>query len=201
MTEPAKYRLAASVVVQDPDGRILLAREADPRVHGKINLPGGHVDPGEIVSDCALRELQKETGLPTILSGLLGVYINSGGVNVVSAGKADTTHTIPGEDIFECCWMLPEEIRNLPDVGILRPGKMGIIVSDSQSGRILPLDVIRALEPEEWENESAAHTSAADHREAPDGVAEGQLRVPHVLQSFRSGLHPRPDISSLRRPL
>lgn len=151
MTEPTRYRLAASMVVQDTDGRVLLVREADPRVHGKINLPGGHVDPGEMVGACALRELQEETGLPAILSGLLGVYTNSGGINVVFTGKAETTHTIPGEYIFECCWMSPEEIRNLPDEEILRPKKMRIIISDLQSGRIFPSDVIRALEPEEWE--------------------------------------------------
>ncbi len=67
MTEAARYRLAASVVVQDADGRILVVSEADRRICGKINLPGGHVDPGEELATSAVRECAEETGLTPVL--------------------------------------------------------------------------------------------------------------------------------------
>ena len=44
MTETTRHRVAASVVVRGRGGKILLVREADPRVRGALNLPGGHVE-------------------------------------------------------------------------------------------------------------------------------------------------------------
>lgn len=153
MTDNISYRLAASMVVCDPQGRVLLVREADPRVGGKLNLPGGHVDPWESAGDCALRELREETGLVVGLTGLIGVYTSGGGINIVYLGEAETTEACPGEDILECCWLLPEAILELPDEQILRPKKMRRIISDLRADSIHRLSVVQALEPEPWESD------------------------------------------------
>ena len=151
MTEPRKYRVAASIVARDPDGRILLIREADPRVHGKVNLPGGHLEDGESVVDCVTRELREETGLTVIPSGLLGIYLQGDGIDFVFHGHSDVTTTKPGQDILLCEWLTPEEIAGLPDSDILRPRKLRAIVADMLLGHTYSNELIRNVEQEEWE--------------------------------------------------
>ena len=52
-----------AVVARTQDGRILLVRQHRPVVgHETIELPSGHVDPGETPEAAARRELLEETG-------------------------------------------------------------------------------------------------------------------------------------------
>lgn len=56
-------RLAARVVLLDPDGRVLLMRYDDAPPEGSHwATPGGGLDPGEEYPAAALRELAEETG-------------------------------------------------------------------------------------------------------------------------------------------
>lgn len=45
------------------DGRILLIRKKRGLGAGKINGPGGRLEPGETARDCAIRETQEELGV------------------------------------------------------------------------------------------------------------------------------------------
>lgn len=54
------FRRGAFVIVEAPDGRILLVQRRDG---GRWELPGGVVEPGERAADGARRELLEETGL------------------------------------------------------------------------------------------------------------------------------------------
>jgi 8-oxo-dGTP pyrophosphatase MutT (NUDIX family) len=64
--EPASalpVRLAARVILLDPDGRVLLMRYDDPPPAGRHwATPGGGLNPGEDHPAAALRELAEETG-------------------------------------------------------------------------------------------------------------------------------------------
>jgi 8-oxo-dGTP diphosphatase len=55
-------RVGVGVVVRRVDGRVLVGRRvAEP---GRpLAVPGGKLDPGESVEECAARELAEETGL------------------------------------------------------------------------------------------------------------------------------------------
>lgn len=55
--------LAADMVVQSADGKLLLIRRGRPPGKGLLALPGGFVNLDETFLDGALRELGEETGL------------------------------------------------------------------------------------------------------------------------------------------
>jgi len=133
-------------------------READPRVHGKLNTPGGHVEEGESIADCAVRELREETGLDVVPEGILGVYLQSEGVNFVFVGRAGSIVTSPGNGILSCEWLMPEQIRTLHDRDILCPRKLRAIVADFLAGLTWPMEIIRHVEREEWEEERESGT-------------------------------------------
>lgn len=62
---------AASVVVVDDKGRIVLQRRRD---NDKWALPGGVMEIGESIADCARREVREETGLDVEITGIVGLY-------------------------------------------------------------------------------------------------------------------------------
>jgi 8-oxo-dGTP pyrophosphatase MutT (NUDIX family) len=61
----------ASVVLRDAGGHILLQHRTDFDIWG---LPGGILEPGESILECAQRELGEETGLRAGDLHLVGVY-------------------------------------------------------------------------------------------------------------------------------
>jgi ADP-ribose pyrophosphatase YjhB (NUDIX family) len=62
---------AASAVVIDDDNRIVLQRRRDNEMWA---LPGGKMELGESVAECAVRETREETGLDVEVTGIVGIY-------------------------------------------------------------------------------------------------------------------------------
>ena len=58
--KPNSIRPAAAVALFDSGGNILLLRRKD---NDKWTMPGGTLDFGESLTDCAMREMREETGL------------------------------------------------------------------------------------------------------------------------------------------
>ncbi len=86
-----RVKAGVGVVVIDDRGRILLERRSD---NGMWGLPGGAIEPGESVSDTALREVKEETGLNIRITGLLGVYSEPAGRIVTYPDKGDVAHLV-----------------------------------------------------------------------------------------------------------
>ena len=70
---PTTILVAATAYVEDPDGRLLLMQRSDT---GRWALPGGVLELGERITDTAVRETRKETGVDIFVTGLIGVYSN-----------------------------------------------------------------------------------------------------------------------------
>ena len=70
--EANSIRPAAAVAVCEDD-RLLMVQRADS---GNWTLPGGTLDFGESLPNCAVREMQEETGLQVEITDVLGTYTN-----------------------------------------------------------------------------------------------------------------------------
>lgn len=69
--KPNSIHPAAAVALVDSGGHILLLRRKD---NDKWTMPGGTLDFGESLTDCAIREVREETGLQIRITGLIGTY-------------------------------------------------------------------------------------------------------------------------------
>ncbi|MFD3561641.1 NUDIX domain-containing protein [Streptomyces sp. NPDC058686] len=69
--EPNSLVVAASAVVTDDWGRILLQRRSDS---GLWALPGGGMEMTDSLPGTAVREVKEETGLDIEITGLVGTY-------------------------------------------------------------------------------------------------------------------------------
>jgi len=114
---------AAGGLVQNKEGAFLLMYR-----RGFWDLPKGKLDPGELIPECAVREVQEETGLQTISLGeficmTTHTYIDTWLQKEVvkqthwysmKATALDTEKLIPQteEDIEKIEWVLME---NLPE--------------------------------------------------------------------------------------
>jgi 8-oxo-dGTP diphosphatase len=54
------------------DGRILLVQRANDPGAGERSVPGGRVEPGEMLAEAVVRELAEETGLEGVCGPLVG---------------------------------------------------------------------------------------------------------------------------------
>ncbi len=64
---------AASAIVVDDAGRILLHRRTD---NALWSIPGGAMEVGEAIADTAVREVKEETGLDVEPERVVGIYSN-----------------------------------------------------------------------------------------------------------------------------
>jgi 8-oxo-dGTP pyrophosphatase MutT (NUDIX family) len=66
-----RVRAGVGIILRDDLGRILLEKRSDCGLWG---LPGGSIEPGESITEAAVREMKEETGLTVEITRLLGVY-------------------------------------------------------------------------------------------------------------------------------
>ncbi|MHC6627908.1 NUDIX hydrolase [Streptomyces globosus] len=132
-------RPAASAVVVDDAGRILLQRRAD---NGMWALPGGVMELGESIGQCAARETLEETGITVEITGIVGTYTNPGHVFAYDDGEVRQEFSIcllarptggtlrASEESHEVAWFAPEAVDALPMVPSIRKR-----IDDWRSGR------------------------------------------------------------------
>ncbi|MET7738899.1 NUDIX domain-containing protein [Streptomyces sp. NPDC005385] len=131
---------AASAVVVDDSGRILLQRRADNAMWA---LPGGSMNIGESLPDCAVRETREETGYEVEVVGLVGTYTNPGHVFAYDDGEVRQEFSIcflarptggelaVSDESTDVRWFEPADVDALPMVPSIRKR-----VDDWRSGNI-----------------------------------------------------------------
>lgn len=82
--EPNSMVVAASAVVTDERGRILLQRRRDNDLWA---LPGGGMDLTDSLPGTAVREVREETGLEVEITGLVGTYTDPKHIIAYSDGE------------------------------------------------------------------------------------------------------------------
>lgn len=110
--------LAASAVIIDGDGRILLVKRGKEPQKGRWSVPGGSVEAGETLAEAAAREALEETGLvvsigrelwqlttPTADGRLYEIHDFAA---VVTGGELT-----PGDDADDVSWVHPDELAGL----------------------------------------------------------------------------------------
>ena len=70
--------ISTDCVVFDERGRVLLIRRKNDPFRGQYAFPGGFIEVGETVENCAVRELKEETGIEAGNLRLIGVYSDPG---------------------------------------------------------------------------------------------------------------------------
>ncbi|HMR50700.1 MAG TPA: NUDIX domain-containing protein [Arachnia sp.] len=115
----AELVLAASAVVVDAHGRVLLVKRGAEPEKGRWSVPGGSVDPDEALADAAAREAFEETGLHVqIVRELWVATVPTGDGRQFEIHDFLATATggtlTPGDDADDARWVTADELRRLP---------------------------------------------------------------------------------------
>ncbi|WP_062996763.1 NUDIX hydrolase [Nocardia mikamii] len=120
---------AASVVVVNNSGKILLQRRVD---NGMWALPGGKMELGESLAECGIRETKEETGLDVEIVGIVGTYTNPAHVFAYDDGEVRQEFSIcllgkpvggalaVSDESHEVSWFTADEVDQLPIVDSIR---------------------------------------------------------------------------------
>ena len=114
---------AASAVVVDDKGRILLHRRRDNNLWA---LPGGVMEAGESIADTAIREVREETGYDVQPIYVIGVYSDPKHVFAYDDGEVRQELSVciacqlvggdlaTSDESHEVAWLAPEMAKHLP---------------------------------------------------------------------------------------
>jgi len=119
-----ELRIGCSATIFDESNqKVLLTRRQD---NGLWCLPGGHMEPGESVEECCVREVFEETGLRVRVVRLTGVYSNPDQLVIYRDGsqahfvvmnfEAEITGGKLGlsDETSEAGYFSPAEIESMP---------------------------------------------------------------------------------------
>jgi ADP-ribose pyrophosphatase YjhB (NUDIX family) len=120
----ASSKATAGALVEDEQGRLLLARRAHEPFKGRWDIPGGFLEEGEHPLDGLRRELLEETGLEVEPVDFLGVWMDRYGGDSTAAATLNLYWTAvatggeprAADDVDELRWF---ERHALPEAGEL----------------------------------------------------------------------------------
>lgn len=133
-------------VMLERAGKLLLVQEAAPEIYGKWNQPAGHLDPGETLLQCAVREAREESGYVVELTELQAVYNEAAAdrqrINFCfRARPCGEAGPVDPAEILSTRWFTKDELPQLPD-DQLRHQIAKQRIADWLAGKRAPLALI-----------------------------------------------------------
>lgn len=110
---------AVAVILELPDGKIVLSRRKKEPAAGMFDFPGGFVDTGERAEDAAIREIKEELGVDIDTLEFLATFPNEypyKGISYYTTDIAftaklnDATKIKAADDVAEAVFEFPEKI-------------------------------------------------------------------------------------------
>ncbi|KAL6863851.1 NUDIX hydrolase domain-like protein [Trichoderma novae-zelandiae] len=71
--EKPAVRVGVSTVLMNDEGEFLVGKRIGSHGEGTWQFPGGHIDHGETVANCAVREMKEETELEVEFKGIFAI--------------------------------------------------------------------------------------------------------------------------------
>lgn len=111
--------LAASAVVMNTRGEVLLVLRSKEPQAGRWTVPGGRVEPGETLEDAAVRETFEETGLRVAVDHEVWSLDLANGADEVYEIHDFLAHVVSGEvvagdDAADVGWFGRQEMEAMP---------------------------------------------------------------------------------------
>jgi ADP-ribose pyrophosphatase YjhB (NUDIX family) len=114
----ASSKPTAGALVEDEQGRVLLARRAVEPFRGRWDIPGGFLEEGEHPLDGLRRELREETGLAVEPLEFLGVWMDRYGgdstaeatLNLYWVARVAGGEPEAADDVSELRWFASDEL-------------------------------------------------------------------------------------------
>lgn len=114
MGRATPIELTNMCMLRRTDGRVLVQNRFDPD-WGGLTFPGGHVEPGESLTDAMIREMQEETGLTIRHPRLIGAkdWMQDDGSRylVLLYIASEYEGELHDSDEGDIRWMTLEELR------------------------------------------------------------------------------------------
>lgn len=100
------------------DGNLLMVRRGHGPAAGRWAVPGGKVEPGELMVEAVRREIREETGLECICGDMIGwVELIDGDDHLViidfEVTVLDSSDPIAGDDAAEAAWIPVGDVAEL----------------------------------------------------------------------------------------
>lgn len=122
-----KYIVSCGCVVRNNDGRLLMVRQQNGYWRSLWIFPGGKLEVGETLEECARREVLEETGCTYMTVRQVGAYVSYDRdteyekqvVLVYYLGEYSGGELIAGDGVTDARWFDIGEIENMAAQGMV----------------------------------------------------------------------------------
>ena len=110
-------QVCVGAIAVDAD-RLLMIRRGHGPGAGEWSVPGGHVEPGELLAEAVVRELMEETGVEGVCGELVGweEFFADGNHYVIldfRVSVLEGTTPVAGDDAAEAAWVPLADVADL----------------------------------------------------------------------------------------